>query len=56
MAPFVELELDRDRSVRDYLLEKIEMYCDADRRKRADAEELKRHCPTVGEAMQWAAE
>lgn len=53
---FMELELERDMSVRDYLLEKIEMYCDADRRKRADAEELRKHCPTVGAAMQWAAE
>ena len=53
---FMELEVERDRSVRDYLLEKIEMYCDADRRKRADAEELREHCPTVGAAMQLAAE
>lgn len=53
---FMELEVERDMSVRDYLLEKIEMYCDADRRKRADAEDVQRYCPTVGEAMQWAAE
>ena len=51
---FMELELESDMSVRDYLLEKIEMYCDADRRRKADAEELRKHCPTVGEAMQWA--
>lgn len=56
MKMFMKMELERDMSVRDYLLEKIKMYCDADLRRRADAEELKRHCPTVGEAMQWAAE
>lgn len=56
MKMFMEMELERDRSVRDYLLERIEMYCDADRRKRADAEELRKYCPTVGAAMQLAAE
>ena len=56
MKMFMELELERNMSVRDYLLKKIEMYCDADRRRKANVEELRKHCPTVGAAMQWAAE
>ncbi len=36
--------------------ERIEMYCDADRRRRIDTAEAEEHCPTVEEAMLYAWE
>ncbi len=37
---------------REMELERIEMYCDADRRRRVeDQDELEAHCPTIEEAM-----
>lgn len=31
--------------------ELIEIFCDADRRRGLSAEEIERHCPTVGSAV-----
>ena len=34
--------------------ERIEIFCDADRRGRLDPEEAERYCPTLEEAMLYA--
>lgn len=33
------------------LQEQIEVFCDADRRRRLTAEEIEQYCPTVGSAV-----
>ena len=41
---------------REIMLEKIEMYCDADRRGRIDPEEAEKYGPTIEEALDAMAE
>ena len=46
---------EKEMDVRSWMQERVEIYCDADRRGKADPEEAKKYCPTVGEAMDaWA--
>ena len=37
---------------RERILEKIDLYCDADRRRMATADELRANAPTLGECME----
>ncbi len=37
---------------RERILEKIDLYCDADRRGMATADELRANAPTLGECME----
>jgi len=41
---------------KELMLERIEMYCDADRRGRIEPEQAEAYCPTIEEAMMfvWA--
>lgn len=49
------MDMETNKTVLDFLQERIEMYCDADRRRKADAQDLERYCPTVEEAEKvWA--
>lgn len=43
--------MEKDMNIMDWMQEKIEMYCDADRRGRIDADDAKRYCPTIEEAL-----
>ncbi len=36
---------------RERMQERIELYCDADRRGRIDTEEAEKYCPTIEEAL-----
>ena len=36
---------------KEMMQERIEMYCDADRRGRIEPAEAEKHCPTIEEAM-----
>ena len=38
------------------MMEKIEMYCDADRRGRIDPDDAEKYCPTIEEALDAMAE
>ena len=41
---------------RERMQERIELYCDADRRERIDPEEAGKYCPTIEEALDAMAE
>ena len=43
-------------NVTDWMAEKIELYCDADRRRMENEEKLREYCPTVGDAMRAVCE
>ncbi len=46
----------RKMTDKERMMERIEIYCDADRRARIDPEEAEKYCPTVEEAMKiWEA-
>lgn len=42
---------EKDMDVQSWFEDKIEMYCDADRRGKIDPEEAAKYCPTVEEAI-----
>ncbi len=49
-----KMEIGGEDMSKRWLMERIELYCDADRRGRLMAAEMK-YCPTVGEALDaWA--
>ena len=41
---------------RERMQERIELYCDADRRGHIDPEEAEKYCPTIEEALDAMAE